>query len=303
MSPGGDSQNGRRSASGAFGDDSDHSMESPVRKKQNTSTTIPAKPAPKKDNNIARTSIENSIRTSTNGHSRVLGVEHVNGATSVGHDDSPSSSIEEKNENVLDIAPPTSTGPTKPHAGARALSITVAEETVRVETTIPTPQKTQCDTAIMTKVDDDPSKIVDPGNGSGRSLIGSLGWFGFFVFMNLFVLSGVIWTGILLNERITYQLESLECRERLQQTYQAIGLSVELEDLGDDDEENDISERFEEQRYYWQELEAQVRYWKKEAKKYQRYGDAYKDQCQTDLRHLLSEVLDPNREDNQQRES
>jgi len=297
MSP--DPHNGR-SASAAFGNDSDHSIESPVRKKQNTSTTIPAKPAPEKDNNIARTTIENNIRTSTNGHSRVLGVEHVNGATNVGHDDSPSSSIEEKNENVLDIAPPSSTGPTKPDAGARTPNITVAEETVRVETTLPTPQKTQCDNTIATKADDDPSKIVDPGNGSGRSWIGSLGWFGFFVFVNLFVLSGVIWTGILLNERITYQLESLECRERLQQTYQAIGLSVDLEDLGDDDEENEISERFEEQRYYWQELEAQVRHWKKEAKKYQRYSDAYKDQCQTDL--LLCQV-DPCRGDNQQRES
>lgn len=298
MSP--DPQNGRRSASAAFGDDSDHSMESPLRKKQNTSTTIPAKPVPEKDNKIATTSVENNIRTSTNGHSRGLGVEHVNGATSVGDDDSPRSPIEEKNENVLDIAPPTSTGPTKPDAGARTPTITVAEETVIVESTIPTPQK--CDNVIANKADDDPSKIVDPGNGSSRSWIGSLGWFGFFVFMNLFVLSGVIWTGILLNERITYQLESLECRERLQQTYQTMGLSVDLEDLGDEDEENDISERMEEQRYYWQELEGQVRYWKKEAKKYQRYGDAYKDQCQTDLRHLLSEV-DPNRGDNQQRES
>ena len=108
--------------------------------------------------------------------------------------------------------------------------------------------------------------------------------------MNLFVFSWVVWTGLLLNESSSYQLESLECRERLHQTYQAMGLDVDFEDMLDDDEESYINDRFREQKFYWQELEGQVQYWKKEAKKFQRYGDAYREQCQEDLRHLLSEV-------------
>ena len=64
----------------------------------------------------------------------------------------------------------------------------------------------------------------------------------------------------------------------------------DFEIIGNADDENDISDRFKEQQFFWQELEAQVRYWKKEAKKYQQYGDAYREQCREDLRHLLSKV-------------
>jgi len=288
------SRNGRRSASAAFADDGDQSMESPLRKKQNTATSVPGKVAPQKDKTAAKTPIDNSIQTSTkNGHSRDLGVGLVNGASSVGHDRFPPSSIQEKEENVIDIAPPTSTESTTPHVD------TASKNSVQAEATIPTPQDATHDNISETKPGNDSSAaygsggISDPQDRSVRSWSVALGWFGFCIFVNLFLLSGVVWTGLLLNERVTYQLESLDCRERLQQTYQAMGLDVDLEDMGEDDEDSDISDRFEEQRYYWQELEAQVRYWKKEAKKYQRYGDAYKDQCQTDLRHLLSEV-DPN---------
>ncbi len=284
-----DSRNGTRSASAAFGDESDQSKESPLRKKQNTAT-IPGKAVSRKDNTAVKTSIDNSIQSSTNSHSRDLNVGLVHGAAPVGLERFSTSSIEEKEENVIDITPPTNTEPTTP------IVVTAAKKSVQAETTIPTPEDAMDDNVPENQPNNsssaghDSSEIRDSQESSVRSRSGALGWFGFCIFVNLFVLSGVVWTGLLLNERVTCQFDTLECRERLQQTYQSIGLNVDLEDMGKDDEDGNINDRFEEQRYYWQELEAQVRYWKQEAKKYQRYGDACKDQCQTDLRHLLSKV-------------
>ena len=89
----------------------------------------------------------------------------------------------------------------------------------------------------------------------------------------------MIWNGLLLNERSIYQLESLECRERLQQIHHEIIDLAPTATINNDDSE------------YLQELEGQVIYWKKEAKKYQRYSDGYKDQCKDDLQNLLQKVV------------
>merc|ERR1712224_1066902 len=97
--------------------------------------------------------------------------------------------------------------------------------------------------------------------------------------------------GLLLNERAIYQLESLECREKLQQLYQSMGFLDDFEDNNGDgdksEKESNNDSSFDEHNFYVQELEAQVQYWKKEAKKYQHYRDGYKEQCQKDLALLL----------------
>jgi len=121
--------------------------------------------------------------------------------------------------------------------------------------------------------------------------VSSSGYLLWFVFPFTFtVMFWMIWSGLLLNERTTCQLESFECRERLQQIYHEIGIPTEDVDLNSINADNDV---LDEQRYYWQELEAQVKYWKKEAKKFQQYSDGYKDQCNDDLRRLLQDVVQP----------
>lgn len=124
------------------------------------------------------------------------------------------------------------------------------------------------------------------GSGSGGCLL----WFVLSCFIIFTVMFGMVWSGLLLNERVVCQLESFECRERLQQIHHEIGIPTKDLDFNNNKIDDDI---LDEQRYYWQELEAQVRYWKKEAKKFQRYSDGYKDQCNDDLRQLLQEVVQP----------
>jgi len=65
-----------------------------------------------------------------------------------------------------------------------------------------------------------------------------------------------------------------------------MGLKEDFEDNMDEDN----LEKIEEQQFYWQELEAQARYWKKEAIKYQRDSEGFRKQCREDLRHLLSDI-------------
>ena len=284
-------RNGRRSAAAAFGDESDQSVKSPVRKKQNTATSRDDKLASDKSGRVTRTSINNDNQTSANSHSRYSRVDPIKGAMGVGNVGLLRSSNEEKKENVLDVAPPTRKATTKPAAIAKTPNLMIAEKIVEVETAIPSPQNAGCG-HMKTETDGDANvghnlnKRGDSQNGHIWS--SSLGWVGVFVFMNLFVFSGVIYSSLLLIKATSNQLESLECRERLHQAYHAMDVGVDLEDM----EEDDISNRFEEQKFYWRELEGQVRYWKKEAEEFQRHGDAFREQCQEDLRHLLSE-LDP----------
>ena len=182
------------------------------------------------------------------------------------------------------------------------------EKNVAVEAKIPSPQNANCSsTDTQSSNDSSADKCVVQKTTDVRHWSVGLGWAGIFIFMNLIVFLGAAtWSGLLLNERTTYQLESLECRTRLQRVYQEMGLAVDFEDTGTNNgdnvgnayDENNISDRFKEQQFYWQELEGQVRYWKKEAKKFQRYGDGLMEQCRKDLRHLLAEV-EPHKDDNQ----
>mmetsp|Transcript_38057 Transcript_38057/g.42657 ORF Transcript_38057/g.42657 Transcript_38057/m.42657 type:complete len:310 (-) Transcript_38057:123-1052(-) len=137
---------------------------------------------------------------------------------------------------------------------------------------------------------------IRPGRKPERkahSVNGSRGYFLWFVCSCSFtfiIMLLMIWCGMLLNQRALYQLESLEYRERLQQIYHEIGIPTEDLDFNNNNIGKDIVD---EHRYYWQELEAQVKYWKKEAKKFQLFGDGYKDQCNDDLRKLLQEIAPP----------
>lgn len=286
-----------RSASAAFGDDSDESVESPVRKKQNTTTLIPDKSAVENSSSVARTSTNNDIETSMNDFPRDLDVDPIDGAVDVRNTALPRLSMDKEEEGLLDIVPPTSTALTKPTA------VPTTSNIMEIETKIPSPQNTEYDDLIEIQSADDMSadhcstKSSKYENGHVRNWRVGLGWVGISIFINLHVFSGMIWSGLLLNERATYQLESLEYRERLQLAYQTMGLRGEFEDM----DENNF-EKIEEQQFYWQELEAQARYWKKEAKKYQRDGEGFREQCREDLRHLLSE-LEPEHKGDNQRES
>jgi len=139
---------------------------------------------------------------------------------------------------------------------------------------------------------------ISPGHNPERedhNVNGSSGYFLWFVWSCSFTFTVIflmIWSGLLLNERVLYQLESFECKERLQQIYHEIGIPTE--DLDFNNNNNNIeNDTLDEHRYYWQELEAQVKYWKKEAKKFQQFSDGYKDQCNEDLRKLIQEVVPP----------
>jgi hypothetical protein len=282
----------RRSASTAFGDNGDESEESPLRKKQNTIESVPDESASKNRNSAGR-SRNNDVQTSVNELPRD---SIVNSAADARNAPRLCNEEEEQEEELLDIVPPSITAP-KESAGVKKTSNNVvAEKVVGGETKIEINQEWTCGNLETQTTDDknddhSPNESSNYQNDGARNWTACLGWVGIFIFLNLHVISGVIWSGILLNERATYQLESLECRERLQQAYQAMGLAEEFEEMdesvfeiiGNADDEN-------EHQFYWQELEAQVRYWKKEAKRYQQYGDAYREQCREDLRHLLSKV-------------
>jgi hypothetical protein len=270
-----------RSASAAFGDDSDESVESPVRKKQNTttstSTSIPDKSAFGNGSSNARTrsSTNNDIQTSVNDLPIELNVDRIDGAVVIRN------TVEE--EGVLDLVPPTSTPPTKPTTVSTISNIKGAEKiVVEAESKIPGSQKTEYGALVETQSDD--GSNVE--NRRVRKWRVGLGWVGISILINLYVFSVMIWSGLVLNESATYQLESLKCRERLHLAYQSMGLEGDFEDNMDEDN----LEKIEEQQYYWQELEAQARYWRREAKKYQRDGEGFRKQCREDLRDLLSEI-------------
>lgn len=298
----GNTNQGTRSATAAFGDDSDATIESPARKKQNTASSIPRKSASENNCLSARTSINDDVQTLINDFPRDFDV-HLNNSAADARNKASRIFIENEEEALLDVIPRTNTAPTKLTAVETASNIIGAVQMMGVEPKTSNPQNARYDnqktqSAGVISTDQSLTKRSDCRNDHVRNWHLGLGWVGISIFLSLFVFLGMIWSGLVLNERATYQLESLECRERLQQSYQAMGLTIEFEDTGDSDgdqirntnDENDISDRFEEHQFYWQELEAQVRYWKKEAKKYQRYGDGFREQCREDLRHLLSEV-------------
>lgn len=289
----GNAQNGKRSASEAFDDDSNHSVESPLRKKQDALKPTPDIRALKKTRPTARRSISNDNGRSANGYSRDPGVGLTNGDADAENDTLPTYSLNEEQEDVLDIAPPARNAPIRPTTVATKSKIKIAQEVDELETTLPTSQNGNCGNGESSSYGD-----VDVGAKSGQTWIESLGWFGFFVFFALFVLSGVVWTGLILSERAFHQLESIECQERLYQTYLGMGLEVDFEDMGDSDMDDYILDRFKEQKFYWEELESQVRHWKSRAKKAEETGKAYREQCQENLQQFISE-FSPDKVNNQ----
>lgn len=278
-------QNGTRTAFEAFGDESDQSIDSPLRKKQNTAKSNPKARGSGKTRTTARKAISDDNERSVNGYSRIPDARLTNDNAGAGNDSLPTYSMKEQQEDVLDIVPPASNPPIKPAAVATTSEMKIAEKVVGLESTIPTPQNGTCGNGETSA-----NGVEAFDAKSDQTWIESLGWFGVFVFVALFVLSGVLWTGLILSERALYQLESLECRERLHQTYQAMGLGVDFEDVGDSDVGDYILDRFEEQKFYWKELEGQVRHWKKEAKRFEEKGNGFREQCQKDLQQLLSEI-------------
>ncbi len=277
----GNAQNGKRSASEAFDGDSIHSLKSPLRKKQDSMKPTPDIRGSKNTRPAAKTSISNDIDgRSVNGCSRDPDVGHTNGDAGAENDSLPTYSLHEEQENVLDIAPPS-----RPATVAAKSKVKIAEKVDGLETAIPTPQNGNCGNKESSS-----NGVVGFDAKSEHTWIERLGWFGIFVFITLFVLSGVVWTGLILSERAFYQLESFECRERLYQAYLEMGLGVDFEDLGDSDMDDYILDRFKEQKFYWEELESQVRHWKKEAKKAEENSKAFREQCQENLRQFIEEV-------------
>lgn len=294
-----------RSASAAFGDRKEAS------KKQNTSSSSSTKVldqlTTEDTNKTAATS--NNIQTAVKNCSRGSDVDLIDSA--VMSDTNPLHNISSGNEEVdapmLDLVPPAHTISTRPKAkttvnvNSMGTEKLVEEQATTIATATASSNAAACSTITSPQnVEDDKSEyhgteVTDKSHTSNHR--GGLFWFGLFCFANLAVFSGMIWSGLLLNERATYQLELLECREQLQQAHHAMGIPGDFEnsDINSGDssanDNKNIKNRLDEHRFYWQELEAQVLFWKKEAKKYQQYGDAFKVQCQEDLQHLLKEVL------------
>jgi len=276
----------RRSASDAFGEDSDASGESPLRKKQNMSSySSPAEViVENKKNSEDRRNITASFTTNQF-------------QTPAGYSARESDSWEEEEEeSMLHIEPniksiPTNpiplTAPTRTTTAAKINSSTT-EKSIETLNTIRSPQKTNYN-RLESRDTDHIYVNIDPKTArdsvEGRSRIGLL------CFACWVVLSVATWTGLLLNERSAYQLELSTCRERVVQMHHAMGLSQKSDDTEDLFDGNNVNNRLKEQLFYWKELESQVLYWKKEAKIQQQYVEGVKQQCQESLQHLATEVL------------
>lgn len=291
-----------RSASAAFGDRKDAS------KKQNTSSSSTKLQDQLTTEDTKKTAATpNNIQTAIKNCSRGSDVDRIDSAVSYTNPlQNISSDNEEEDEPMLDLVPPAHTISTRPKA----------KTTVNVKSTGTEKLVEEQATMIATATASSPQNVKDDksetrgneatdkshnsrrrGRESTSSHGGGLLRFGLFCFANLAVFSGMIWSGLLLSERATYQLESLECREQLQQAHHAMGIPGDFEDSDNNSGDNSANDkintknRLDEHRFYWEELEAQVRYWKKEAKNYQQYGDGFKEQCREDMQHLLTEVL------------
>lgn len=278
----------RRSASDAFGNDSDSSGESPLRKKQNMSShsttpkraTIGKKSSSndRRNNNTASSFTQNQFHKPSYNYSR----------------ESDTGEEEEEENTVLHIAPNTQSIPTKPMALTAASTTTVTkinssttEKSVAALNPITSPQKTiykDLETRDSDRIcaNSDPKTVRDCNEG--RS------WIGLLFFSCLVISSVVVWSGSLLNERSVYQLELSTCRERLTQMHHAMGLSGEVDDNEDVYDGSNVNIRLKEQLFYWKELESQVLFWKKEAKIQQNYVEGIKRQCEDNLKHLATEV-------------
>ena len=263
-----------RNRAAAFGE-SDQPVESPVRKKQIVAASVSVNT---KSKTLAKGSMNAGVGISVD-HPNNVGVGLINGAASDGNSS-------QEGEEHLDIAPPIQPVPKKQTIIKKTTDKVNGES--RPEVVKP---GADIERVNGTRNNQRPVEIHNKENDRRRNWFVGLGWVGDSIFLCIFVFSVMIWSGLLLNERAIYQLESLECREQLQQAHQAMGLSEQIDFTnGNENAENDISDRLEAQQFYMQELETQVQYWKKEAKKHQRYGDGFKTQCQEDLRHLLSQI-------------
>mmetsp|Transcript_10915 Transcript_10915/g.25448 ORF Transcript_10915/g.25448 Transcript_10915/m.25448 type:complete len:322 (+) Transcript_10915:146-1111(+) len=287
-----------RLASTAFGDDGDASAESPVRKKQNTFSSSAEKKRHKKPASlpyidIAKMSIHNGIRPEANSFAKNSDDYNIDRASK---DINPflRLSMEKEEKALLDLVPPDSTTTTRPMPIISSSNNTGGETLQESGTKIQYHENSKIKNLETQNLESAKSDGVRTKNnfGHNRSPRGGFIWIWIFFFANLCVCLGLIWTGLLLNERAEYQLEALACREQLQQVHYAIGRTGDFEGVDNNDGKTanvDDDNGLAEQQFYWQELEAQVRYWKKEAKKYQRYGDGFKEQCREDLRQLLPE--------------
>mmetsp|Transcript_7828 Transcript_7828/g.16797 ORF Transcript_7828/g.16797 Transcript_7828/m.16797 type:complete len:340 (-) Transcript_7828:410-1429(-) len=284
----------RRSASDAFGDEIDLPGKSPLHKKQNTSSVArPTRDAPV------------GLGSSTGGRSKTTIVaaaaatsSFVNNNNSNGGEfrtpidssfkDSDDAAAHGGESGLLHLAPRIQKIPTRPMAALTLTGTgtrTTASNSMKIEKpverfgAIQGPKTSNVDENLHeTTSSDRPNKSEDrrPGVFLEIALL---------CLATLVVFSVVTWSGLLLNERSVYQLELSTCRERLAQVHHLVGLTGD--EFGDDDDINN-NNRLREQLFYWQELESQVQYWKKEAKKHQQYGEGIKEQCQEDLEHLFT---------------
>jgi len=294
-------RNGRRSAFAAFGDEDSDSVESPARKKQNMGTSIAHLQAIENRSSITDASVENDVQNLLDNDPRYFDVDSCNSPVD-GQIMQPPLPIENDDATKFDLLPPTSFLPTKMTAVTTASNTSGVDKMTGVEKKVEGPRNVEHDNLKSTNPDDTASYHCSTKNNNSRKARiryenGDRWWVGIFFLANTFVLAGMIFSGLLLNERSIYQLKSMECMNRLHLAYQAMDLTFQFESVDGPNDENNISNRFDEHEFYWKELEAQVRYWKKEAKKYQQYGDGYKVQCQADLQHLLPEI-DPQKEVN-----
>ena len=290
-------RNGTRSAFAAFGDEGCESAESPARKKQNTSTSIARIPFPEKRSNATTTSVENDIQNVLKNDPRDFDVDLLDSPVN-GQIILPRLSIENDDGKVFELVPPTKTLPAKSRAATKTPSSRGADKTTGIENKALSTENVEDDNLKSANPDVPgacyyPSESIDSRKDKVCYGYRRLDLVGIFLF-NIFVLVGMIWSGLLLNEQTMYKLKSMECTNRLHQAYQAMDLISEYKSFDDSNDESNIFDRFEQHEFYWKELEAQVRYWKKEAKKYQRYGDAFRLQCQEDLKHLLTEIYPQN---------
>ena len=287
----------RRSASDAFGDEID--PESPLHKKQNTSVARAGLANANANANNQSSGSGGGNNTSIAAGTATATATNKNGEFRTPIDSSGGESV------LLHLAPPVQKIPTRPMA---ALTLTTTTTTASNSTEAEKPVERfgsgairgpiksnggepTLETAASSSTRNNSDDLdLDKSGGNGFWKIALL------CIANLVVFSVVARTGLLLNERSVHQLELSECRQRLGRVHHLVGLTGgdEFGDNNDDadaDADGTTSNRLREQLFYWQELESQVQYWKKEAKRHQKYGEGIKEQCQEDLEHLLTEVL------------
>lgn len=265
-----------RSATAAFGEDAGSIDESPARKKQNTSSS-------------SSTGVIHRDQSTSGGVSHIAatsGTNHVGTSANYPPRDSDTDAEDEKKneDSVLDLIPTIRTIPTKPNARETACDddALTTGKSARKLSALSSPERAKDEN--LEAYDADP--VCTQDSQESNSTRGILFWIGLLCLVNAIVFSVVAWSGLLLNERSVYQIELAGCREQLQQINHAMGL------IGDgDDYDTGNGNRLREQLHYWQELEAQVMYWKKEAKKHQRYGEGFKEQCKQNLEEVLTEIV------------